>query len=102
MFEPLPSSIASGLNPHLPYSSTLIAEVLAKMKTGQQEQPARNGQEADRGKQKMESEAFTSLSHRTLSTQHRLSHQACCPTMDLAVLTSPSHWESLRPIGAQP
>ncbi|POW16767.1 hypothetical protein PSHT_06683 [Puccinia striiformis] len=59
-------------------------------KTGQQEQPARNGQEADRGKQKMESEAFTSLSHRTLSTQHRLSHQACCPTMDLAVLTSPS------------
>ncbi|POW12063.1 hypothetical protein PSTT_04868 [Puccinia striiformis] len=38
----------------------------------------------------MESEAFTSLSHRTLSTQHRLSHQACCPTMDLAVLTSPS------------
>ncbi|POW21542.1 hypothetical protein PSHT_02258, partial [Puccinia striiformis] len=38
----------------------------------------------------MESEAFTSLSHRTLPTQHHLSHQASCPTMDLAVLTSPS------------
>ncbi|KAA1090872.1 hypothetical protein PGT21_016486 [Puccinia graminis f. sp. tritici] len=38
----------------------------------------------------MDQEAFTSLSHRTLSFQHHLSHQACCPTMDLAVLTSPS------------
>ncbi|OAV93548.1 hypothetical protein PTTG_11760 [Puccinia triticina 1-1 BBBD Race 1] len=38
----------------------------------------------------MDQEAFTSLSHRILSFPHRLSHQACCPTMDLAVLTSPS------------
>lgn len=38
----------------------------------------------------MEEDAFTSLSHRTLSSQHHLSHLACCPSMDLAVLTSPS------------
>lgn len=40
-------------------------------------------------------EIFALLSHRTLSSQHHLHPNACCPTMDLAVFTGPSTANSL-------
>lgn len=47
-------------------------------------------------------DVFALLSHRTLPAEHRLDGQSCCPTMDLAVLLSPSAPPLAAPGGAEP